>query len=64
MAGFNLKREKKKYDKKDYVPLSERDDWDGKVEVLRPYKDHRWTGTHFDSTAGAKRARGRSGKMS
>ena len=27
---------KKTYKKKDYVPLIERDDWDGKVEVLKP----------------------------
>ena len=26
---------KRYYDKNDYVPLTERDDWDGKVEVLK-----------------------------
>lgn len=27
---------KKTYRKRDYVPLEQRGDWDGKVEVLRP----------------------------
>ena len=43
------------YDKKDYVPLDERDDWDGQVIKVKNYKDHKWTGTQFDSKNGKKR---------
>ena len=49
--------------KADYVPLADRE-WDGVVEVIKPYKDHRWTGTRFDSHAGLLKSRQkRNGKM-
>ena len=41
------------YDKAAYVPLSERE-WDGKVIVAKPYKDHEWTGLEFDSKLGRR----------
>jgi len=33
--GRSWRDNKKGYDEKDYVPLSERKDWDGKVEKLK-----------------------------
>ena len=47
----------------EYIPLADRE-WDGVVEVLKPYKDHRWTGAKFDSHAGLLKNRQKyKGKM-
>ena len=65
MAGFNnIFLGKKKFEREDYIPLSAREDWDGEVEVLHPYKDHKWTGTRFESHLGSlKGSNKRKGKM-
>lgn len=67
MTGFNKTlwgRESKKLERNDYVPLADRSDWDGEVQVLRPYKDHKWTGTPFESKVGSPKTRSkRKGKM-
>ena len=57
MGSWNrsLRDNRKGFEREDYVPLSERDDWDGKVEVLKNYKDHKWTGAQFESKKGKKR---------
>ena len=49
------KERNKKVKKSEYVPLDERDDWDGKVEVLKPYKDHEWAGPQFESKNGRRK---------
>jgi hypothetical protein len=65
MVGFNKGWiGKAKFEREDYIPLSERNDWDGEVVVLRPYKDHKWTGARFDSHLGQlKSSKKHKGKM-
>ena len=65
MVGFNKEFiGKRKFERDDYVPLADRPEWDGEVEVLRPYKDHKWTGTRFESHMGQIKDRGkRKGRM-
>jgi hypothetical protein len=66
MVGFNkqfIGKESKAFKKADYVSLADRG-WDGKVEALRPYKDHKWTGARFDSHLGIlKSGKKHKGKM-
>jgi hypothetical protein len=51
---------RKRFDKKDYVPLEEREDFDErKVRKLKPHKNYRYQGTHFDTVRpGARRRDG------
>jgi hypothetical protein len=45
---------------KDYIPSHLREGFDEKkVKKLRPYKNHKWTGKHFDEGAATLGGRGR-----
>ena len=56
MSKFNKswRDNKRGYKKEDYVPITERDDWDGEVIQVKPHKNYEWTGRPFESRVGKR----------